>query len=117
LLPEGGDKALPVLVFIAAPDVIDENVEAALLLFHAVKQSCDLGVHRMVAALGNPMSTSLRDRVRSFSDSAGKTFGCAALVTAPRDVDRRARFAEHEGNALADATTGPADDCHSFAQQ
>lgn len=32
LLPEGGDKASQVVLFITAPDVVDQNVEAALLL-------------------------------------------------------------------------------------
>src|SRR6516164_4218661 len=91
LLPEGGAKARPVLLFVAAPDVVDEHVEAALFLFHAGKQGFDLGVRRMVAADGDPLPTPPRDRIRSISDGAGKTFGCAALITAARDVDGRTR--------------------------
>jgi hypothetical protein len=117
LLPEGGAKARPVLVFVAAPDVIDEKVEATLLLRYAGEQGFDLGVCCMVAVDGDPLPTSLRDRVRSFSDTAGKTFGCAARIAAARDIDGRARFPEGEGDALADAATGPSDDRYSSVQR
>ena len=104
-------------MLVATPDIIDEYVEAPLFLFHAGKQSFDLGVRRMVAADRDPSPTSLCDRIRSLSDSAGKTLRCAALIAAARDVDGRARFPEREGDASTNAATGPGDHRHSFTQQ
>jgi hypothetical protein len=54
LLPEGGAEARPVELLVAAPDVVDEQVEAALFLREAGEQGFDLGVRRMVAANGDP---------------------------------------------------------------
>src|SRR5207247_11430460 len=115
LLPEGIDEARPFKALVATPDVIDQDIEAALFLFHAGKQRFDLGVRRMIAADGDPLPPSLGDCIRSFSDRAGETFGCAALLTAARDVDGRAGFSEREGNALANAATRPGDHRHSSA--
>src|SRR5262249_34325445 len=99
------------------PGVVDEDVEAALFLLHAGEQRFDLGVRRVVAADGHPLPTPLRDRGRRLPDRAGKTFGGVARVTAARDVDGRARLPEGEGDALADAATGPSNDRHPSAQQ
>jgi hypothetical protein len=93
------------VLLVAAPDVIDEKVEAALFLPYAGEQGFDLGVRRMVAADGDPLPASVRDRLRRIADRAGKAFGCAAGITAARDVDGRAGFPKGEGDALADAAT------------
>jgi hypothetical protein len=105
------------VLFVAAPDVIDEEVEAALFLRDAGEQGFDIGVRGVVAADGDPLPASLRDPIRRISNRAGKTIGCTAPITAARDVDGRGRFPEGEGNALADAATGPGDDRYSSAQQ
>src|SRR5262249_4682016 len=89
----------------------------ALFLRHAREQGFDLGIRRMVAADGDALPTSLRDRIRRISNRAGKVLGGAGRLTAARDVDGRARFPKGQGDALADAATGPGDDGHSSAQQ
>src|SRR5215467_4526636 len=116
LLPEGGAEAPPVLMFVAAPDVIDEKIETALFLRDAGEQGFDLGVRRMVAADGDPLPAPLRDRVRRLSHRARKTFGGAASVTTARDVDGRAGLPQGQRDALAEAATGSGDDRHSSAQ-
>src|SRR5262245_47826506 len=71
----------------------------------------------MVAADGDPLPAPLRDRIGRILDSAGKTFGCAARITATCDVDGRARFPEGQGDALANSATSSGDDCHSSGQR
>ena len=117
LLPEGGDKAREIVLFVTAPDVVDQNVEAALLLRDAGEQGFDLGVRGVVAADADPVPAPLRDRIRGFPNRAGKPFGGAARVTAACEVDGRARFPESQSDALADAATGPGDYRHPSAQR
>src|SRR5438270_10558067 len=87
LLPEGGGEARPVLAFVAAPDVVDKQVEATLFPSDAGEQRFDLGVGRVVAADGDSLPTSLRDRRRRLVDRAGEALRRSAVITAARDVD------------------------------
>jgi hypothetical protein len=117
LLPEGGAEARPVEVFVAAPNVIYEKIQSPKFLLNAGEQGFDFGIHCVVAANGDPLPTSLRDRIRSVEGRAGKTFRRPARITASGDIDGRARFPEGESDALADAATGPSDNRDSSAQR
>ena len=53
MLPEWPVESADIVMFIAAPDVIDQKVKPALLPAHALKERLYLRVYCMVALNGN----------------------------------------------------------------
>ena len=90
--------------------VVDQDVDAVGLGVHAREQRLDVGVDGVVAADGDPLPSPVCYRVRRLGDGAGQALGGAAGMAAAGDVDGRARLAEGQGDALADAAAGAGDD-------
>src|SRR5262245_48844355 len=116
LFPKRRGKARPVEVFVTATDVIDEQIKAAVLLFHSGEERFDLSVASMIAGDGNASAPSRGDRCRCLSDGAWKTFRRPARVAAAGNIDSRARFSERQRDSLADATTGTGDNRHCLTR-
>src|SRR6185437_12261002 len=90
LLPElARPRELAVLhhVFVAAPDIVDENVEPAVLARDAVKNGTNLRIFAMVAAKRNNFACA------RFHFANGAACG----------VNRRAALCEHASHALSNA--------------
>lgn len=101
VLPDG---AVPVEEHLAAPDVVDQDVEAALFAGHAVDERGDLGGVEVVGGYGDAVAARLGDEVGGVLDGLG-----AVVLRAPGagaaagDVDGGAGRAQFDGDAASGA--------------
>ncbi len=112
-LPEAGllpELGAVVEILVATPDIVDQDVEPALLLGDPREQRLDLRVVAVVAAHGDALAGQLADLIGGLVDRAGQRHGGLALLDGPAgDIDRRAGLAQPERDASANAAAGPGD--------
>ncbi len=97
VLPDG---RLPVEEVLAAPDVVDQDVEAALLGVDPVDERLHLRRVQMVGGHGDAPAARLGDQVGGVLDRLGPVvLGAAGAGGAAGDVHRGARRAEFHGDA------------------
>ena len=85
-------------------DIIDQNVELALVGSHAVEKGFDLSVVAMVGGHRYPATAGLRHQ---FSGSIDGEFTATRAATG--DVDGGPFLAESDGSPTPDAPAGPGD--------
>jgi hypothetical protein len=104
------DRLVPFEQFLAAPDVADEDVEAAVLGSNALNEPADIVGDQMVDAERDAAAAGRRDQLRRLLDGLGPLiFGGLAADRAARHVDGRAGGAEFHSDA-APGAAGSA--CH-----
>jgi hypothetical protein len=121
LLPEGRVEerhlSLPGALLVAAPGVVDEQIEPALLAANACEERLDLVCDRVVASNGHRRPATLFNCGRRLLERplpAGRR-GCPAHAPAG-EVDSRARLAEHEADRPASAAARSGYDRDHFRQ-
>lgn len=95
---------------IAAPDIVDENVQAFVALFDGSDKFFYLGRLGVIDAQGNAEATRGGDEFRGFLDglwTAGS--GAMAPGASSRTVDRGAGFTECDGDTATSAARGAGD--------
>ena len=112
LVPEGDHRDSECLAFVAAPDVVDEQVQAAVLGSDALEECFDVVVDRVVAVDRDAVATAGGDFVGGIVDGSWQAIdgGCVAGGAAC-DVDRCAGFAQNGGDCAAGAAAGAGYDC------
>ena len=104
------DRAVPFEEVLAAPDVVDEDVEAALLVRDAVDEGADLCGVEVVGGYGDALAAGLGDEVGGVLDGLGAVvLGAPGTGGAAGDVDRGAGRAEFHRDPPARATRRPGD--------
>ena len=111
LLPERGREARAVVLLVAAPRVVDEHVEAAVVGLDARDERLDLRRVGVIADDADPGAAAGADLRRGVLDGAGHVVGARARARrAPGDVDRGAGLAEDGGDGGAGAAAGAGDE-------
>ncbi len=88
-------------MLVAAPHVVDQNIQPVSRRADALINRFHLPVVPVIASDGDAFSPQPRDLIRRLVDRPGKGYGGPAFFHRPsRDVDRRARFAQAEGDAF-----------------
>jgi hypothetical protein len=96
---------------VAAPGVVDEQIEPPLLVADAVEERLDLRVLGVVAADRYADAAAGGQLLGGVVDRAGASKRRRlAADAATADVDRRPLLAENEGDALAAATARAGDE-------
>src|SRR5262249_338170 len=107
-----------VVLFVPAPDVVDQQVQTALLFPNPVEQGLDLPVVGVVAADRDAGAAPLAHQGGRLLDGAGQVFGGGPpLGASARYEDGRTGVAQGEGDAPPDAPAGPRDQRHAPAQR
>jgi len=97
--------------FVAAPGVVDEDVEPTLLFFHALEQGFDLFVLSVVAAHGDAAAAAGRDFIsRVVNRARPPAERWPTAHTAPGDVDSGTALAEYPRDAAPHSAARPGDD-------
>ena len=98
------DRLVPFEELLAAPDVVDEDVEAALLGADALDQLPDLVGNEMIDPDGDAGAAGCRDQLRRLLDRfRPRIFGLLLARRPSGDVDRRAGGAQFHRDAAAGA--------------
>src|SRR5262249_22202007 len=118
LFPEGGAGVEgPVEALVAAPGVVDQDVEASLLRPDAGEQGLDLAVVGVVAAHGDAGPAAGRDALGRLLDRPRGAVGRRPVARAAAgDVDGGPGLAQDQGDGPAGAAAGSGDDGHPPAQ-
>jgi hypothetical protein len=105
------DRRVPLDELLAAPDVVDEQVEAAVLGLDAAHERLDLRRHEVVDVDGDALATRVGHELGGLLDRLRAVVLRAPLARrAPRAVDRRVGLAERDGRAAAGAAGGARDE-------
>ena len=108
-LPERGLVVERELV--AAPRVVDEQVEPAVVSLDPLEEPLYLSVLRVVASDRDPGAAALRHLVGGVVDGAGPVEGRRLAADAPpSDVDGGALLAKHERDPLPATAASPGDE-------
>jgi hypothetical protein len=104
----------------AAPDVVDEHVDVAMVVANLLGQSVHLVRFEMVDRDCDTSAAELRDEVGSLFDGlatvvVGPDCSCAATATCAND--RRTSFAQGSGDSTPSASGRPCNDGHASAQR
>jgi len=100
--PHRQSKASELILLIAAPCIVDQQIQPTLLLiFHTRKERLYLSVHGVIAAHSDAMATQRRDSFCSLLYAALHIFRSAAPQAAACDINRGSRLAQHQGYAPA----------------
>jgi len=100
-------------VLVAAPDVVDQDVESALLPLDSLEDGLHLRIVAVVAADRDALPAEIGHLLRRLVDRAGQRNGGVPLLYRPaRDVDRGACFAQTQRDALAHPATRPRNQRH-----
>src|SRR5690242_11353469 len=93
------------ITLVAAPGVVDENVELPAFVAHALEEFFDLIGFAVVAAKGNTMSAPAGHFFGRIIDGARHIVRCRTTSpAAPRDINGGAKFSEN----CSDSTTNSA---------
>jgi hypothetical protein len=96
---------------VAAPRVVDEQVEPAVVVADPLEQRLDLRVVRVVAANGDACAAARGQLLRGVVDRAGTVErGRLAANGAAGDIDDRAFLAEDERDPLSAAAARTGDE-------
>src|SRR6266536_201578 len=116
LLPERRveERHLRVAVpLVAAPNVVHEQVEAAMLLLHSCEEARHLLVDRVVAAHRHTNAASGVDELGRVVDRAAPAPDRRPRAdAAAADIDGRSRLTEYERDPAPRAPARPRDDAH-----
>ena len=104
-------RRVPVEELLAAPDVVDEHVEPALLAVDALDERLDLVGLEVVGRHGDAGAAGLRDQLGGLLDRLGAVvLGAGGARAAAGAVDGGAGLAERDGDAAAGAAGGAGDE-------
>src|SRR5262245_3083283 len=103
LLPKRHDRERTALaVFVAAPHIVDQDVEPSLILPNAVEQRFDLCVDRVVATNGDAAAAAAGDLLGSLVNRARHVVGGRPAADASaRHISGSAGGAKLQGNTAA----------------
>ncbi|MGX1365474.1 hypothetical protein RKD19_000833 [Streptomyces canus] len=103
-------RGVPPEEVLAAPDVVDEDVEAVLLVADAVDERADLGRVQVVGGYGDAVAAGRGDEVDGVLDGLGAVVvGAAGAGAASGDVDGGARRPQFHGDPAARSPGGSGD--------
>src|SRR5262245_58518071 len=89
---------------IAAPYIVDENVEATVVALHSLEERSHFILARMIGANRNPDTAMLRNERGCLFDRFGSSGRCTAFTRAASGaIDRRTCGAQHTCNAAPGA--------------
>ncbi len=115
VLPDG---LVPLEEVLAAPDVVDEDVEAVLFPGDPVHERPDLRGVQVVGGVGDAVPAGLGDQPRGLLDGLGPVvLRAAGAGGAPGDVDGGAGRAEFDGDAAPGSPRRPGDQCDPAFQR
>jgi len=111
-------RHVPLDQLLAAPDVVDEHVEAALLGLDPRDERLHLRGDQMVDLDRDPIPARLADELGGLLDRLGAVVLRAPLAgRAPRAVDGRAGLAERDGGAAPRPAGRARDERHLACQR
>jgi hypothetical protein len=104
------DRHVPLEEVLGAPDVVDQDVQAALFPVDPVDERGDLGPVEVVDGYGDAGAAGLGDQVGGVLDGLGAVvLGAPGAGAAPGDVDGGAGGAELDRDPPARSPGGPGD--------
>ena len=112
------ERRSPLRQRVAAPDVVDQNVQPTLFVADAGEELPDLGLNGVVGAYGDPPATLRGHHLRGLLDGLGPPGSRgAAPDAAPGAVHGGPRRTQHAGDAAAGAARRAGDDGHPVEQK